>query len=210
MSFASAIALQSNDFTSIEATREVFTSLHQVLKVFHDHARQEDHFILPAIQKYSAELVNQFTNEHLTGASLTGRLSNLMTIYSRAAGEDAKQETGENLCKAFSEFVAFNLYHMNKEEEKINKELWSKYSDEEIVCLHNAIVSDTSPDILILEATWILRAISNREIIEWIVCIKNGASCKVFDALLQLAESKLPADRWNKVLEGLCEGAMVA
>jgi hypothetical protein len=205
-----AIAIQHNDFTGIEETENVFERVKEVLDVFAEHAKHEDQFILPAINKFDRELVAEFEVEHQVEQSLADGLRNVMIVHSRLLSESAKREAGESICRAFNEFIAFSLYHMNKEEDKLNKVLWAHFTDSEIIGLQNAIFAAVSPALILMAGSWIMRGINNAEVIQWLICVKNNAPDQLFEALVGLAETELPAERWQKILEQICEGAMVA
>ncbi len=210
MLFDTALALQQTDFIHPGETEAVLQSMGKVLDCFHSHAANEDKFLLSALQSFDPLLVDEFEKEHAKDESLSHRLFNLIPVYDKAVSGEAKVEVGCAILKAFNEFVAFNLYHMNKEEEQINRVLWNNYCDEEIKDIHRSILFGLPPSGIDYEGRWMMKAISNNDIIQWLKVIKNTAPDFVFKSVLSLAEDELPGRRWDIVKESLVEGAMIA
>ena len=210
MLYDTAMVLQHSDYTNAEQTEKALEKVEVVLAVFEDHASHEDNYVLPAVNRYFKHIVAEFESEHETDEMLAHRLRNLMVVYSYAVSCDARQEAGEAIYKAFNEFIAFNLYHMNKEEDKLNKAMWQKYTDEEIIDIQKLIVQNVSEHMRVIESTWMMRGISDPEIVKWLTGVKNSAPDLIFQGLLKLAEKELSVKRWMNVKEALSEGAMVA
>ncbi len=210
MLYDTAISLQLNDFTNTEGTVEVLEKLDQTLHVFYEHALHEDKFILPVIGRFNGALATEFDSEHEKDEFMTRRINSLVSVYHNAGSEDGRIEGGEAITRAFNEFIAFNLYHMNKEEEKINPVLWSNYTDEEIRGIERALVATISKEEMMITSKWMLLGINDAEIIAWLQAIKYNAPCFVFQGMMELAEKVLSTNRWNKIQGDLTEGLLLA
>jgi hypothetical protein len=208
--YDTALHLQHTDFTSFDEAERAFDKMESVLKAFHLHAEHEEGYLLAAVGKVNPILVNELECEHEKGAFLSHRMRSLVLVYLHATSTSARCEAGDAICKSFNEFIAFSLYHMNKEEEKLNDSLWLNYKDEEIIAIQKVLVESLPSEDLEFAHTWMLKGNSNTEIILWLRAVKNNAPDFVFKGLMNLAESVLSEERWTKVQEGLTEGAMVA
>ena len=142
--YETAIAFQHTDFCQAEDADRAFEKLEAVLKVFHAHAEHEDGFLLPAVERFNPVLVKEFESEHEKDEFLTHRLRSLVLVFRHATCTSSRIEAGEAIFKAFNEFIAFNLYHMNKEEEKLNASLWSNYTDTEIMAIQKKLIANNS------------------------------------------------------------------
>ena len=209
MLYDTAITMQLTDFSSTEDATAAIEKVTQVLGVFYSHAAHEDKFILPLVKQYNASLVEEFDNEHDKDEFMSHRIQQFVNEYNAVAGE-SKLAAGESIAKAFNEFIAFNLYHMNKEEEKINPVLWKNYSDEEIRGVQKAIVASIPKEEMLITSKWMLLGINDTEVIVWLKSIKNTAPEFVFQSMLNLAEQVLPGARWDRVQAGLTEGLLLA
>lgn len=210
MLYDTGLALQLTDFTDNHESEAALKKLDLVLDTFLKHAAHEDHFILPVVEKHSKELMQEFDQEHEKDEFMTHRLHSLVNAFRQSSSDQAKMENGEKIFRAFNEFIAFNLYHMNKEEEKLNAILWSHYTDEQILDIQRELVKSITPEENMVVSQWMMRGISDPEIVNWLKAIKNEAPYFVFQGIIGLAEQVLPAARWSKIQSGLSEGLQLA
>lgn len=201
-----ALQIQQTDFTAKEGTQELVKEIEQVVHLFDEHAENEDSYILPMIGKYNPQLIESFENEHEEDHRLSQQLLTDINTWWNAANDWEKQKAGTEIFYHFNEFVAFNLYHMNREEKLLNEVLWTNYTDGEILAVEHEIVANIPPATLAVESRWMMKGMNNPEIIGWLKGVKQGAPEPVFQELLQLAEETLPAGRWEAVSEALSVG----
>lgn len=202
MLYDTAIRLQQTDFSGPEA-EETVGQLKQVLHFFDEHAESEDQFILPHIQKHNASLIDELEKEHETDHRLTQFLFDQIQTWEGTLSAIERDTIGQSLCYAFSEFVAFNLYHMNKEETLLLQSLWKHYTDAEIREMQGQILQSIPPQTLLAESRWMMRSINNQEVINWLSGIKQGAPAEVFSNFLNMATEELPAERLRNVQTAL-------
>lgn len=204
------VSLQQTDFTDDEAAEYAFEKTEKVLFMFHRHAKHEDEIILPAAAKFAAALQHEFESEHEQDALYENRLKNLLSVYRHSITQAEKEITGELIMKSFFDFTAFNLYHMNKEEQKINAVLWANYSDREIMALTQNIVATLSEEEKRTGNFWMMKSLNNAEITAWLKAVEISAPAAVCNELCRLAEELLPANRWQQIQCALTEGALCA
>ncbi|UFH56378.1 hemerythrin domain-containing protein [Spirosoma sp. KNUC1025] len=202
MLYDTALRLQQTDFSESE-TSEALESLRQVLLFFDDHADHEDHFILPHIRRHDASLIDELEKDHVIDHRLTHTLFDRIQEWKTTNSGNQREAIGQQILLAFNEFIAFNLYHMNKEETILIDLLWKHYTDAEIRQMEHQILQSISPQTLMAESRWIIRSINDKEVIGWLSGVKQGAPIAVFDTFLQLAQEELPAERLTKVQAAL-------
>lgn len=210
MLFETAMELQHTCFDHSESAAETMKKVESVMHAFHNHAAHEDQFVLPTLRKYDAALIEEFESEHAMDELLTQKVNKLIAACKLAEGKENMIAAGYALTMAFNEFIAFNLYHMNKEEHKINNTFWKYYTDAELAQVTQKIIASIPPGELAEEASWMIKGTSRNEIIAWLLAVKNDAPEFVFKSLLAVAEKSLSQQRLNEVQEGLTEGAMIA
>ena len=210
MLYDTSLTLQQTYFGDAEEAETALEKVKIAVDIFDEHAANEDHFVLPAIQQYEPSLVDAFEQEHEKDHALSERLRGLLTVYHYAIKAAVKIETGQAINKAFIEFMIFNLEHMAKEETILNKVLWRYYSDVEIMAVNQKIIASIPPEEVAVTSTWMMRGMSNAEISGWLKAVEKNAPEPVFTQLFSIAEKELPDDRFRKVLENLTEGTMVA
>ncbi|MEO6356924.1 MAG: hemerythrin domain-containing protein [Ferruginibacter sp.] len=202
--------LQQTDFDNAEERESALQQLRLTVNLFDKHADTEDNFVLPAIALYDTAVTNLFAEEHVQDHALGNRLRALLTRLG-LPGPDAKtMQTGSELCIAFTEFLVFNLNHMAKEEFVLNNLLWQHCTDEQLHGVTQQILSHIPPADLQIFSQWMMRSLSNNEVIGWLKEVKNNAPGAAFIAMIALAEKELPAARWHLVQDCITEGAMLA
>ncbi len=210
MLYQVATRLQQVDFINAEEVDLISDMITETLDLFDKHANTEDKIVLPQIERMEPSIVNLFEQEHVEDHALSNRMRALLNMYHHTVSSEEKVELGSAIRLAFIEFMIFNLKHMAKEENELNNLLWKYYSDTQLQELTQRIIAEAGPETSAKNMRWMLRAISNNEIVNWLKDTKNNASEQVFGYLLAIALEELPADRCSKVIEGITEGAMVA
>ncbi len=210
MLYETALLIQQTDFADTEEAEPVITQLEVVLELFDKHAYTEDSLIFSAVEKYDAALSKAFEQEHEEDHQLGQRLRGLITVFFHTVASGDKKETGKELNNSFIDFMNFNLRHMAKEETLINKALWRYYTDEQLKNITHQIVCSMPAEPLALYSKWMIRGLSNTEIINWLKEVKNNAPDDAFRSLMALAQQELNPHRWLQVLDQLSEGAMLA
>ncbi|MBP6287447.1 MAG: hemerythrin domain-containing protein [Ferruginibacter sp.] len=210
MLYETAILLQQTDFSNEEETNTIAECISEVVVLFDKHAHSEDSNILNTIESFEPSVAGLFAAEHVKDHELSNRLTALVNMLHAATLDQEKEQLGSALRVAFTEFVAFNLEHMAKEERELNRLLWDNFSDEELHGITMQIISQIPVDLLNAFNFWMMRGLSNNEIIHWLKQIKNTAPDAVFNGMMQLAETELSQQRFSIVTESLTEGAMLA
>lgn len=208
--YETIIKLQQTDFTDAEDADEAVQQVKIILDLFDEHAHTEDTFILPAIAEYEPSVVDVFEQEHVKDLALSNKLNGLLQAFSLTISPEAKREIGAAISNAVFEFMLFNLEHMKKEEDVLNKLLWRYYTDEVLHGITMKIIANVPADKMPLYNKWMMRGLSNTEIIGWLKQVKNNAPEFVFNSYVDLAVNELAECRWQKIQEQLTEGAMLA
>lgn len=208
--YETMIQLQQTDFTNAEEAEKMTDQIGIVLSLFDSHAHTEDTLVLPAIVQYEPSVVDAFEQEHVKDLQLSKELNELIKAYSLTISAEAKIQIGAALNSAVMEFVLFNLAHMKKEEEVLNKLLWRYCTDDELKSITQSIVAKVPPEEMSVFSKWMMHGLSNTEIINWLKEVKNNAPGFVFESLMRTASAELPEHRHQLVQEQLTEGAMLA
>lgn len=210
MLYETAIQLQQTSFTNAEEAAEAIDQVKTVVRSFESHAQKEDSFVFPAIAAYEPSVVATFEQEHVEDHELGESLEKWLTAFNYAVAGSAKETIGEELTKAYTRFMVFNLRHMAKEEQVISPILWRYYSDSELHNITLQIMKAVPQNEMAFFSRWMVRGLNNSEILYWLKGVKNTAPRPVFLSLLSIAEKELQPNRWNIVQDSLTEGAMVA
>ena len=208
--YDTGVLISQADFDNPQEADDVSERLHQLLDIFDRHADHEDRMVLPLLQDYEPGVVVAFEQEHVTDHALVQRLKGFLMALDCAISSEARKELGVSLTIAYTEFVIFNLQHMQKEETLLNKMLWRYYSDEELAGVNQKIVSSIPVDEEAIASQWMMKGLTTNEIIAWLRSVERNAPEPVFRSLFATAEKVLDQKRYRVILEGLTEGIMTA
>lgn len=208
--YDTALFIQQTDFTDATETEKALEKLRVVVEMFDQHAHHEDKYILPAIEKFDAEIIKSFEQEHQEDIALGQQLGQLMNTLNQAVGPNDRIAAGVALHNAFVAFMVFNLNHMAKEEQLLNAVLWKNYDDMQIIFLNNTIVANIPEAKQMFGSLWMIKSLNNREIIGWLKQVRANAPEPAFRGLYQMAGETLPTVRWQTIKQALEEAAPVA
>lgn len=201
--YETALQLQQTDFIEEDEAEKALGRVKEIVMLFEGHAHKEDNFILPMINEYEPSVAASFNTEHEEDERLGNELNTAVEKVASSLIPQEKMASGSELIECFVRFMIFNLEHMAKEEDIINKILWRYYSDDEIKEVASQISANTPPWMQDFYAKWMLRGINNSEATVWMKAIQKGAPSVVFQTLLQKAEQELPARRFQKINQSL-------
>ena len=207
--YESSLLLQQTDFTDDHEMQIAISRVTMVADLFDDHAHHEDKFILQVIRKHERSIVDAFEKEHAMDTKLTRALKNSLQAL-QMASPVVRPEMANVLYKTFVQFMVFNLEHMSKEENILNKILWRYYSDEEILSIQKNILAGLTPWSATNSTRWMMRGLNNAEIVSWLKSVEESAPEAAFQKLFAIAERELPERRFSHVLESLTDEAMFA
>ncbi|MGZ3851840.1 MAG: hemerythrin domain-containing protein [Flavisolibacter sp.] len=208
--FQTALQLQQTDFTDEEQAEEAVNKVKEIVMLFEGHAHKEDNYVLPLINEYEPSVVASFNSEHEEDGRLGNELNDAVQRVLNSEGFTEKAISGRELTESFVRFMVFNLNHMAKEEDIINKILWRYYSDDELKAVVAKISQADPPWIQEFYVKWMIRGINNTEAIEWMKAAGKAAPAVVFKGLVQKAEQELPKQRFQKISASLTEELKVA
>ena len=210
MLYETAIHVQRTDFWNVEETEEVIQRINEVVRLFDQHAYSEDIHVFPAVEKYDPAIADAFEQEHIKDHLLGKLLSDSIVRFGEAPVITEKVAVAKEVQTIFVKFMVFNLEHMAKEEEVVNKILWRYYTDPELMAITRQIISAVPADYLPQYNKWMMRGLNNGEIAKWLKVAERNSPAVVFQSLFAVAERELPEKRFREVLEGLTEGIMLA
>ena len=200
--YDTAMCIQQTDFSKDNAA-ETVNKVSLVVDLFDEHAHHEDTYLLPLIAIHDAAMVDDFEKDHEIDHKLSDALREQVNEWAEANTKTERLLVGQSLFYAFNEFIAFNLYHMNKEENQLLYSLWKHNTDADLLIAQQQIVASIKPEILMIESRWMMRSLNNDEITKWLAGVKMGAPKEVYNIYLKMAEEELPTERYQSIISGL-------
>jgi hypothetical protein len=208
--YDTAMMLQQTDFSQSAEGRYALEKLDTLIHLCDQHALLEDTHLLPAIRPFDEAAIASLEKDHQDGRLMAMRIKSLMQTYEQAVSGEDKLEVARIIVNANRALLIASLNHMSREEEVLNIILWCRFTDAEIFAIEQNILSHIAPEELTLYSQWMIRGMNNPEIIAWLKTVEKTAVGPVFQVLFTQAENELSAIRWQRIQEGLMEGALVA
>jgi len=209
MLYDTALTLEQASFTSRDEAEPSLRKLLQLLDVFNKHAENDDNYILPAIIYYEPAVVDFFKQIHAQDHVLADQLRLFVSEYRNSNSTTERQQRALDITRTFTEFMHFNLGQMANEELVLNKVLWKYYSDMELMVINQRTVTAT-PAEEAASSTWVVRGMSNSDIVGLLRAVKDNAPDSVFNSLFAITEKELPGVRFQQVMESLTSERMIA
>lgn len=194
--FDTVMRLQRADPGDPVGFRQAIEQIELLLELMDGHANHEDHFILHPMEERAPILIQEFESEHVVDLALSAQLRQKIAIYHEA---DDKEEVGRQLYYALNAYVAFNLQHMNKEEQQLNQVLWAHYSDQELLGVVQKIKQSVRPDEMKIVFEWMVKGLNNVELLQWLNALKRQAPAFVLRMVVDACCEYLPAARWQPI-----------
>ncbi|MES2977226.1 MAG: hemerythrin domain-containing protein [Pseudomonadota bacterium] len=174
----------------------------QLLNFCASHVKHENDFVHAAIEARatgaSAELAHEH-DEHLASiARLIGQ-----TLALPHAPVSQKARLAQVLYRELAVFVGENFLHMEVEESAHNAVLWSRYSDLEIVGIHQALVASIPPEEMMFTLRWLVPFMNPAERLAMFKDMQAHAPAPAFEAALAVAQPHLSCGEWTKLARGL-------
>jgi len=201
--YHTALTLQHTDFTNDEQNGQVISLLEEVVLLFKGHAHTEDTLVFPMLNDVAPELVTEFEKQHVRDHQLGEEMERAIEQLKAADSRVEKIEAGIQLQLAFTEFLAFNLSHMNGEETIINENLWAHYTDDELMAIPPKVVATVAPEKNARYSFWMLKGLSQHEIVGWYSEMKENVPPFVLEQMLSLANVALPERQYLALLESI-------
>lgn len=203
--YETAQALLHTYFGDKDGAAEVLNKLNEIIDAFENHGYHEDSILMPVIAKFQPEMIASFEKDHKDDHHFGNELKQLQLIYHAAQSDDERTVAGSAITLAFTDYMIFNLQHMQREEVELNKLLWDNFSDDEIKKISHEIETSIPPEEMAVTARWIMQAINSNEVTEWLIAVKENAPEHIFNLLFELTETCLPEQFREKVQQAVQE-----
>lgn len=175
------------------------TQLDQLLSLCQQHLQHENQFLHTAIEARSPGASSRIEGEHLQ------HLDTLAALAADAAALRAQPSAAaaHRLYRLFALFVAENFSHMNVEETAHNQALWSTYSDDELLALHQRLLAAITPAEMATVLRWMVPALNPVERAALLAAMQPQLPPEGVRGLLASARAQLDDTAWAKLAQAL-------
>jgi hypothetical protein len=166
------------------------------------HLNHENAFVHAAIEARAPGASEVIAHEHEGHmreiAGLSQRVGEL-----RAAAEADRPRLAQRLYRDLSLFVAENMQHMHVEETAHNAVLWARYTDAELLAIHDALVASIPPEEMMFIARWLVPFLNPQERAGMLVDMRGKVPPEAFEALMDTVRPHMTTYEWAKLTRAL-------
>ncbi len=163
------------------------------------HENEHVHVAMEARSPGASAAVAHDHEEHLQHiarlSQAAGRLPGL-PVADRPAAAQA-------LYRELSLFIAENFQHMHVEETAHNAVLWARYTDAELIAVHDALVASIPPEEMMFVARWMVPFMNPAERAAVLADMRAKAPAPAFQAVLATVQPHLQPRDWAKLARAL-------
>lgn len=178
------------------------TRVLDLLDLCESHLQHENDFVHRAIEARAAGASDAIAHDHEEHREHIAQLRTLAEAL-RSARAGAAAVVAQQLYGQLALFVAENFRHMNVEETAHNAVLWARYTDAELVALHDELVGSIPPQEMMRIARWLVPAMNPAERLALVSDMRSKAPAAAFEAILEVARPHLETGEWAKLARGL-------
>lgn len=166
------------------------------------HLRHENEFIHTAIEARAPGASEVVAHDHLEHErSIVGLADRAGALPGMPAA--MRPMAALALYRELSLFIAHNFEHMHVEETAHNAVLWARYTDAELLDIHNALVASIPPEEMMFTARWLIPFMNPAERVAVLSDIQAHAPAPAFQAILDTVQPHLSSLEWTKLARGL-------
>lgn len=192
--------LGAADWQDAKSARAALAGLESVLQLSDAHAAAEETTTHAALTQARPEVLGTFGQEH---AGLAAATRGLRQMAEEVACAPERDEPGRRLYLEFGYFMADQLDHMAREEERLLPLFHEHFSDAELRAMEGRVMAGLKPDVLVAFVAEILPAATAAER----EALLRGASSKLprplYEQLLHAAHRALPPAQWLALAKAL-------
>jgi len=167
------------------------------------HAEHENTFIHAAIEARAPGGSEVVAHEHDDHLKYIGRIKSAVAgIWSMADTRSAAPAVLD-LYRDLALFIACSFQHMHVEETAHNAVLWARYTDAELIEIHNNLVASILPADMMFTLRWMVPYMNPGERTAMLSDMQAHAPAPAFGAALDVVQPHLTLPEWAKLTHSL-------
>lgn len=174
----------------------------ELLDFCRSHLQHENDFVHTAMEARAPGASGQIAHEHEEHVAAITALANQTTALLQCEPE-ARAAGALALYRALSLFIAHNFEHMHVEETAHNAVLWARYTDAELIEIHNALVASIPPHEMMFVVRWMVPFMNPAERAAMMGDMRAHAPAPAFAAALDVVRPHLTEREWAKLSASL-------
>ena len=174
----------------------------QLLGMCGGHLSHENEFVHAAIEARAPGASDRIAHEHEEHGQHIARLAEQVALL-RGTAPERRHPAALQLYRALALFIADNFQHMHVEETAHNAVLWARYTDAELLALHDALVASIPPQEMMAVARWLVPFMNPLERFHLLADMRAKAPPAAFEAIVEAVRPHLATQEWTKLARAL-------
>ncbi|MES2972575.1 MAG: hemerythrin domain-containing protein [Pseudomonadota bacterium] len=174
----------------------------QLLDACASHLKHENEFIHTAMEARAPGASERIAHEHEEHVQHINALGAKVAALMDSA-EAGRAAAATDLYRSLSLFIAENYQHMHVEETAHNAVLQARYTDAELIAIHDALVASIPPQEMMTTLRWLVPFANPAERAAMLGDIRSKAPAQVFDAIIDTVRPHLSDNEWVKLARAL-------
>ena len=174
----------------------------ELLDFCYSHLTHENAFVHTAMEARAPGASAAAAHDHEEHEQNIVALRNQIEAL-RASPAEQRPGRAQDLYRALALFIAGNFQHMHVEETAHNAVLWARYTDAELIEIHNALLASIPPQEMMFALRWMVPFMNPAERAGMLGDMRAHAPAPAFAAALATARPHLSAREWDKLARGL-------
>lgn len=174
----------------------------ELLQFCASHLEHENEFVHAALEARAPGASAQIAHEHEDHVRHIAALADGVAVL-RGCAPAARAAAAAALYRELTLFVADNFHHMHVEETAHNAVLWARYTDAELVAVHDRLVAAIPPQEMLETLRWMVPFMNPRERAGMLADMRSKAPAPVFQAVLDTVRPHLTQQEWVKLERAL-------
>ena len=174
----------------------------ELLDFCYSHLTHENEFVHAAMEARAPGASAAAAHEHAEHEQSIAALREAVEAL-RASPAEHRPGRAADLYRALALFIAGNFQHMHVEETAHNAVLWARYTDAELIEIHDALVASIPPEEMMFVLRWMVPYMNPAERAGMLGDMKAHAPAPAFAAALGIVRPHLSAREWEKLARSL-------
>lgn len=197
------LALGRLDMEDEGEIRAVSDRVASLLDFCTNHVRHENEFVHAAMEARAAGASTVAAHEHDEHLQQIADLQATLSALGQMGRGTQADAAALNLYRELALFVANNFQHMHVEETAHNAVLWARYTDAELLALHDRLLASIPPAEMMHTLRWLVPYMNPAERSALLTDMRMHAPPPAFEAALAVVKPHLAASEWTKLTRSL-------
>jgi hypothetical protein len=174
----------------------------QLLDFCASHLKHENEFVHAAIEARAPGASERIAHEHEEHVQHIAALGRSVASL-RGCAPEHRAAGAQELYRELALFIAENFQHMHVEETAHNAVLWARYTDAELMEIHERLIASIPPAEMMMTARWLVPFLNPAERVGVLSGVRQTAPAPAFQAILDTVRPHLTENEWAKLSRAL-------